>query len=90
MAATQYVVACVPAANGIAVDPCGTIDGRAYAPGVVEVPVLSAATVAAVEAAAAPFDYRAAAEFWAASFGAVLLFFCLGLAAGSVLKVLRG
>lgn len=88
--ATQLVVVCVPAGDGVAVAPCGTYNGQPLAPSVVENPTLTASTVAAVEDAAAPFDYESAGQFWLGAFGMVLVFYCLGLAVGTVLRVLRG
>jgi hypothetical protein len=87
--ASQLAVICVPSGDGVAIAPCGTFNGQALVPSVVEVPVLTASTVAAVEAAAAPFDYQQAGEYWAAAFGMVLLFFAVGIGVGTILRVLR-
>lgn len=83
------VVVCTPSGDGVPVHPCGLVDGQAMAPALFDMPMLSESTVAAVEAAAAPFDYGEASQFWTMAFGLVLLFFVVGITVGTILRVLR-
>jgi hypothetical protein len=86
VAASQLVVVCVASADGVAVAPCGTFNGQALQPTVIEQPVLTASTVARIEDAAKPFDYQEAAGFWALPIAGVLGLYLAGLAVGSIIK----
>jgi hypothetical protein len=86
VAGAQLVVVCVPSADGLPVPPCGTYNGQALQPTVIEQPALTAATVARIEDAAQPFDYAEAAGFWALPIAGVLGLYLAGLAVGSIIK----
>lgn len=72
----QLVVQCIPAAGGVAVAPCGTLNGVAHEP--IMVPVAGGA-----------LDYSGIAPLfsWALSF--VLIVFAVGLTVGSIMRVIR-
>lgn len=89
MAANQLSLVCVPAVDGIAVAPCGTYNGQALAPTVLDQPTFSQATINAVEAAAQPLNYQEAGAFFSLSFGIVIALFLLGHSIGSVIGILR-
>lgn len=84
--ATQYVIVCTVAADGVGVAPCGVIDGVGYIPSVVPQPVLSVSTVEAFEAALGPIDPAEMATFWAFPIIGVLGIWLLGFGVGSLLK----
>lgn len=86
---TQLVIVCAVVAGGVAVAPCGTLNGVAYAPAVVVQPVLSASTVALLEDAAAPFDYAEASGFWALGVAPVLALYWVCWGIGQVLRQAR-
>lgn len=86
MAGSLLIVVCVPSADGVPVAPCGTYNGQALQPTVIEQPALTASTVARIEDAARPFDYQEAAAFWALPIAGVLGLYLAGLAVGSIIK----
>ncbi|HID7945546.1 TPA: hypothetical protein ACXIEZ_006600 [Pseudomonas aeruginosa] len=51
--------------------------------------LLTPSEFAAVEAAAAPFDYTQAFAFWSFAFGTMLLFWLTARGAGAVLNMIR-
>ena len=72
----QLVVSCVPASDGIAVDPCGVVDGVAMVPKVVPL-------------VAQGLDYSGLGPLfsWVVSF--VLIVFVVGLTVGAIMRVVR-
>lgn len=72
----SLVVECIPSVDGVAVAPCGTLNGVALAP-----------IVVAIEGG--PLDYSGLGQLfvWAVSF--VLITFAVGFTVGSILRVIR-
>lgn len=72
-----YYVQCVLASDGVAVAPCGTVNGEALVPSLVstEPPAL---------------DYSQLGPLFSWAVSCVLIAFVVGLVVGSILRVLRG
>ncbi|PHK28014.1 hypothetical protein VF14_35415 [Nostoc linckia z18] len=72
----QLIVHCVPAPDGVAAAPCGSVDGVALIP-VVGPPEPQ------------PIDTSAANHLFAWSLSAVLICFVVGLTVGGIVRVIR-
>ena len=72
-----WVIACVPADDGIAVDPCGSIGGVAHTPVVVELGAPETATL----------DTSQDLYVW--SITVIGLCFLVGFVVGQILRVIR-
>ena len=86
---TQAVVICAAAPGGVAVAPCGTVNGVPYALATIDQPVLSAATVAILTDAAAPFDYNEAGGFFALGIGPIIALYWFTWGLGVLLRQMR-
>ena len=73
----MFVVECVPAPGGVAVDPCGTVSGTAMAPLVRH---LNAPPV---------LDLAALGDLFAWAFSLVGIAFAVGLTVGAIMRVIR-
>ncbi|MBV7267565.1 hypothetical protein [Erythrobacter ani] len=71
------VVACVSATDGVAVAPCGTVDGEPLTPVVVQLP------------GEAPVTSDLAADLYVNAVTLVLIVFVVGLVVGSMMRVIR-
>jgi hypothetical protein len=89
VAQTVQVVACVASTTGVADDFCGVINGTPHVRALVEMPLLDAATIAAIQAAAEPFNYALAGQFFAASLGLVLVAWATAFGVGVVIRTLE-
>lgn len=70
-------VACVQASDGIAVHPCGTLDGVAYVPVIVSDPEPGT------------LDFTNSGELFAWGFTTVALAWVVGLTIGFIMRVIR-
>lgn len=86
MAVKEFFLVCRPSADGVPVDPCGTIGGSAYYPQVIESHVITAELVAQIEMAAQPFDYQEAAAFFMAPIFGLIGLYLAAFAVGSIVK----
>lgn len=73
---TTLAVQCVPAVDGVAVAPCGTLNGVALAPIVVAVD-------------GTPLDYSGVGPLYVWGLGFVLTVFAVGLTVGAIMRVIR-
>ena len=71
----NFVVTCVVAADGVAVAPCGMVDGVAYAPLLV--------------AQSAALDYTQSPALFGWALSIVLLSFVVGNTVGAIIRVIR-
>lgn len=72
----QLVIQCVPASDGVAVHPCGTVDSVGYRPAMLDV-------------AGTTLDPATIGEIFAWSFSGVLLCWIVGLTIGAIVRVVR-
>lgn len=72
------VVSCVAASDGVAVAPCGTVEGVAMVPLVIQLPGY------------APLDYSQSGQLFAWAVSLPLIAFIIGLVIGSMIRVIRG
>jgi hypothetical protein len=70
------LVYCVPASDGVAVAPCGTVDGQALSPVV-------------LQPQPEVINYDQSGQLFATAFGVVMFCFVLGHLIGSILRVIR-
>lgn len=71
-----YFLQCVPAADGIAVAPCGTVEGVALVPSL-------------VSAVPEPLDYSQLHDLFIWAAGIPVTTWLVGLGIGSIIRVLR-
>lgn len=71
----RYVIECVEAPDGIPVDPCGTVEGVALVPVVVQV--------------ADDLDYTGVAALYSWALSSVLIAFVVGLTVGAIMRTIR-
>lgn len=69
-------VECIPAPDGVAVAPCGTLNGVALAPVVSNV-------------SGGPLDYSGLTQLFTWGLGFVLTVFVVGLTVGAIMRVIR-
>lgn len=84
MGAVDLVIVCQPAADAVALPPCGFVGGVAYAPAVVERPLLSDQALAWLDAWNGPVDYLAAGQFAFFSLSVVVALWFAAWAIGRV------
>lgn len=72
----RLVVECIPAVDGVAAAPCGTLNGVALAP-----------IVTAIDGG--PLDYSGLGQLFAWSLSFVLLVFVAGHVVGAIVRVIR-
>ena len=71
-----YAVICTPASDGVAVAPCGTVEGVGYAPSMDAQP-------------SGELDYSQLGPVFAWVFSCIMIAWVIGLTVGSIVRVIR-
>lgn len=87
--AADLVIVCLPAVGGIAIDPCGSTSGVAYAPAVVTRPQISDAQVAFLDILGGPVDVLQSAGFFGFAAATVVSLWFLAWAIARVVESVR-
>ena len=73
----KYLLECLPAGDGVAIAPCGTVSGIGYAPQMVE------------GSANPEIDFTNSDELYVWAFSMLALAWFLGLTIGLIMKVIK-
>lgn len=77
LGAAVLVIECVPAVDGVPVDPCGTVGTQALVPVVRSINPLP------------PLDYSGIGQLFSWAVGFVLIVFVVGVGVGAIVRVIR-
>lgn len=86
----DWLLACLPAPGGVAVSPCGTIEGVATAPGFISRPVLTDQGAGLLDLWSGGVDFTIAAEFFGYAVSAIIGVWLLAWSVGQIVAVIRG
>lgn len=86
----DWLLACLPAADGVAVSPCGTIEGIATAPGVIARPPLTDVGAGLLDLWSGGVDLATSGEFFGYAFATIVGVWLLAWSIGVVVQMVRG